>query len=92
MSEEGYIKFNLDWKESDPVIPVKEYITLSTWREVLYNLEMIGEDDQGYGFGNISVRKDRTRNFYITGSATGSIESLGEDKFIILQGACKSKL
>jgi L-ribulose-5-phosphate 4-epimerase len=86
MVKEGYIKFNLDWEESDPVIPVEEFISLGTWREVLYNLEMIGVNDQGIGFGNISVRKDRTRNFYITGSATGSIESLGEEHYSLVTG------
>lgn len=86
MPTEGYIKYNLDWTESDPVIPVEEFIALNTWREVLYNLQMIGVDDQGYGFGNISLRKDRTKNFYITGSATGSFETLGEEHYCLVTG------
>ncbi|MBL7114076.1 MAG: class II aldolase/adducin family protein [Bacteroidales bacterium] len=86
MNGEGYIKFNIDWKESAPVIPAEEFIALNTWREVLYKLEMIGADDQGIGFGNISVRKDRTRNFFITGSATGSATTLGEEHYSLVTG------
>jgi L-ribulose-5-phosphate 4-epimerase len=86
MKSEGYIKFNLDWKESGPVITAEEFIALNTWREVLYKLDMIGVNDEGFGFGNISVRKDRTRNFYITGSATGSIVSLGEEHYSLVTG------
>jgi L-ribulose-5-phosphate 4-epimerase len=86
MNPEGYIKFNLDWNETGPVIPAEEFVALSTWREVLYNLEMIGADDQGYGFGNISVRKDRTKNFYITGSATGPVKTLGEEHYSLVTG------
>ena len=81
---EGYIKYNIEWTESEPVVPMEEFIALNTWREVLYNLKMIGVDDKGFGFGNISVRKDRTRNFYITGTATGSIETLGEEHYCLV--------
>ncbi len=86
MIGEGYIKYNLDWQETEPLIPAEEFITLNTWREVLYKLEMIGINDQGLGFGNISVRKDRTRNFYITGSMTGSITTLGEEHYCLVTG------
>jgi len=86
MNQEESIKYNIDWNESESLIPAEEFIVMSTWREVLYNLEMIGVNDQGYGFGNISVRKDRTRNFYITGSATGSIVTLGEEHYSLVTG------
>jgi len=86
MNKESYIKFNLDWNETEPLIPAEEFNVMSTWREVLYNLEMIGADSQGIGFGNISVRKDRTRNFFITGSATGSITTLGEEHYSLVTG------
>jgi hypothetical protein len=86
MNPEGYIKYNIDWTETDPLIPAEEFIMLNTWREVLYNLQMIGVDDQGYGYGNISVRKDRTKNFYITGTATGSMEMLEEEHYCLVTG------
>jgi L-ribulose-5-phosphate 4-epimerase len=35
-----------------------------------------GVDSNGVGFGNLSVRDGATRNFYITGSATGGLPEL----------------
>ena len=86
MNEKGYIKYNLDWTESEPVIPAEEFVALNTWREVLYNLQMIGVNKQGFGYGNISIRKDRTKHFFITGSETGAIRSLGEEHYCLVTG------
>ena len=36
----------------------------------------MGVDSNGVGFGNLSVRDRATRNFYITGSATGGLSEL----------------
>jgi len=40
------------------------------------DLGLIGVDSNGIGFGNLSVRNGATRNFYITGSATGGLPKL----------------
>jgi L-ribulose-5-phosphate 4-epimerase len=37
---------------------------------------LIGVDSTGIGFGNLSVRDGVSRNFYITGSATGGVPEL----------------
>jgi len=37
---------------------------------------LIGVDSSGVGFGNLSVRDGATRNFFITGSATGGLSEL----------------
>lgn len=41
-------------------------------RQELFARRWIGADENGISFGNISVRDDGTRRFFITGSATGA--------------------
>jgi L-ribulose-5-phosphate 4-epimerase len=97
---EGYIKFVINWKKSGPVIPVEELKKLNTWREVLYNLGMVGADERGIGFGNLSIRKSGTEHFYITGSATGSLKNLQAHHYCLVTGynlnentlACKGSI
>ena len=69
--ENGYIKFNLSWVEQGPVIPAILLKSLNTWRDIMYGLEMVGANEEGIGFGNLSVRSGNTGKFYITGTATG---------------------
>ena len=49
---------------------------LNAYRRKLLDLRLIGVDPTGVGFGNLSVRDGATKNFYITGSATGDIPEL----------------
>jgi L-ribulose-5-phosphate 4-epimerase len=83
---EGYIKFQIKWDKTGPVIPDGELEKLNTWRDILFNLGMVGADDEGIGFGNLSIRKPDTDNFYITGSATGSLNKLGSDHYCLVTG------
>jgi hypothetical protein len=83
---EGYIKFVINWTKSGPVIPVEELKKLNSWREVLYNLGMVGADVKSIGFGNLSMRKSGSSHFYITGSATGSIKNLQEQHYCLVTG------
>lgn len=83
---EGYIKFVINWAKTGPVITAGELEKLNTWRGILYNLGMIGADKEDIGFGNISIRKEDSRHFYITGSATGLIKDLSEDHYCLVTG------
>jgi len=83
---EGYIKFIVDWSKTGPLIPSAELEKLNTWRDLLYNLDMIGADKEGIGFGNLSIRKQGTSHFYITGSATGSLKNLGPEHYCLVTG------
>ncbi len=40
---------------------------------------MLGVDESGIGFGNISVRDGQTRQFYISGSGSGALAELSLD-------------
>jgi len=49
---------------------------LNAYRQKLLDCHLVGVDPDGIGFGNLSVRDGATKNFYITGSATGGIHEL----------------
>lgn len=72
--ETGVVKFNCRWIQD---VPVENDVIqeLNEWREKLYQSKMIGEDEFGIGYGNISIRKPYNQ-FIISGSGTGKIENL----------------
>jgi len=76
MKETGSIKFNCNWKKTIP-LPYHVISELNHWRDQLYALGFLGENGEGIGYGNISMRyKENT--FFITGSATGKLKQLTE--------------
>lgn len=79
MTDEGYIKFICTWIEED--LPEEGIINeLSSWRQKLYNNQLIGAYPDGIGYGNISQRlADGT--FLITGTATGNLKHLTAKHF-----------
>ena len=84
--DEGYIKYQCNWIDT-PSVSAQEIIELNQWRERLYQLGLIGQYENGVGFGNISIRaplKDTKRdhpnrpNFIISGTQTGGMTHLTE--------------
>lgn len=73
---EGYIKFNCDWKQQEIQMNEAIFQELEKQRSRLYELGLIGINPDGIGFGNISVRVDNENKFIITGSSTGQFHSL----------------
>ena len=73
-SDEGYIKFQLDWQPADPV-SLAEISELNDIRQRLYRYGWIGFDEQlKVGFGNLS-RRDASHHgglFLISGTQTGA--------------------
>lgn len=49
---------------------------LNACRQELRRLGLIGVDESGVGFGNVSLREGATDAFYITGSGTGALSAL----------------
>lgn len=76
---DGAVKFNCHWNQSGPVISDEQYEIINYWREVLFNMDLIGAYENGVGFGNISMRAGPGNQFIITGSATGEIPELEPD-------------
>lgn len=79
---EGFVKFNCHWSQSGPVISDEQYEIINYWRDVLYNMDLIGAYENGVAFGNISIRTGNGNQFIITGSATGEIPELEPGHYV----------
>lgn len=80
--DDGYIKFNCNWIKDKAVSPYK-IAEINSWRNRLFKLGLIGVYENGIGFGNISIRYGEHK-FLITGSATGGIELLNENHYVVV--------
>lgn len=74
--DEGYIKFNLQWRESPALVnPLAE--DLCRARNILWNKGLIGfSEEHQVGFGNASVRLPGSSEFLISGTQTGHVKQL----------------
>ncbi len=79
---EGVIKYNGTWT---PSAPLNDEIIwhLSEWRDKLYHLQLIGENQEGIGYGNVSIRY-RENSFVISGSGTGGLPSLNAAHYTLV--------
>jgi len=82
--DEGYIKFNLEWKEQSFDFPVPLFHSIQTWRQKLFDLNLIGAYPNGIGFGNLSIRYHQNQ-FIITGSATGNFKQLTKRHYALVK-------
>ncbi|HEX2968011.1 MAG TPA: class II aldolase/adducin family protein [Bacteroidales bacterium] len=78
----GIVKFNCHWSQSGPVISDEKYEIINSWREILYNMDLIGAYENGVGFGNLSIRIGNSHQFIITGSSTGEIPDLEPGHYV----------
>jgi ribulose-5-phosphate 4-epimerase/fuculose-1-phosphate aldolase len=76
MSETGVVKFHSE-STGIELAPFAGFEELNAARQELRRLGLLGVDESGIGFGNVSVRDGVTDSFYITGSGTGGLSSLG---------------
>jgi hypothetical protein len=79
---QGVVKFNCHWNQSGPVISDEQYEIINYWREILFNMDLIGAYENGVGFGNISMRIQGGNQFVITGSSTGEIPELEPGHYV----------
>src|SRR5215510_14334194 len=70
-----YVRFTYQRARAD-IARFDALVELNACRRKLLELRLIGLDSNGIGFGNMSVRDRATKNFYITGSATGGLPEL----------------
>ena len=70
-----YVKFTYD-RVGAEIARFDQLAELNACRRKLLEQHLIGVDSKGIGFGDLSVRDGATRNFYITGSATGGLPEL----------------
>ena len=85
MKEEGVIKFHLHWQTSGAATP-GVVSDLEHWRLRLRAIGGIGADPHRYGgigFGNLSRRCPA--GFWITGTQTGELGSLGPERYSLVE-------
>lgn len=80
MIDEGYIKYQCHWTKQASVTPA-EIVSLNRWRDRLYRLGLIGQYENGIGFGNLSSRINQTHDFIISGTQTGGIPQLTDQHY-----------
>lgn len=84
MTDEGYIKFNCKWIKEE--LPERYKIDeLNSWRQKLYDQQLIGAYSDGIGYGNISCRLT-DNSFLITGTATGNLTQLTDEHYTRVSG------
>lgn len=78
--ETGTVKFHY---ESDGVElgPFAAFEELNAARQELARMGLLGVDENGIGFGNVSVRDGADDWFYVTGSGTGGLSDLGPEHY-----------
>jgi L-ribulose-5-phosphate 4-epimerase len=81
-NEEGVIKFNCQWRQSDPLDSTL-LRDINAWRAKLFATHLIGVTEDGIGYGNISIRHQQNE-FIISGSGTGKFEKLNEAHYALV--------
>lgn len=86
MQASGIIQYQMDFV---PALPVDDSIIagINSWRRILYQLKLVGQDDQlyqGLGFGNLSRRLSCGNQFVITASQTGHIAELETSHYTVV--------
>ena len=80
MIDEGYVKYNCTWIPDRPLAS-SEIAELNYWRNRLYRLGLIGQYDNGIGFGNVSKRGKIDKEIIISVPNTGGIPVLNESHY-----------
>ena len=101
MIDEGYIKYECHWQKL-PAIAESDIQELNPWRNRLYQLALIGEYDNGIGFGNLSLRIPNSHQLIISGTQTGGLSELTsqhytkvteydwQQNYVVCQGTIKA--
>ncbi|MCD4814451.1 class II aldolase/adducin family protein [bacterium] len=75
---EGVLKFNCHWTKTraDTAWPWK---AMDAIRSRLLAKGLVGVDSAGIGYGNVSLRIDKTDDFIVTGTQTGHLVSIASE-------------
>lgn len=77
--ETGVIKYTSTWIKAEP-LEINRIQELNEWRDKLYALNFIGENEDAIGYGNISIRSTKNE-FIVSGSGTGKLKKLGVEHY-----------
>lgn len=83
MTSEGYIKFKCILNKAKP-LSNKDIKDINEHRNMLYRMGLIGQYENGTGYGNISMKRDDGK-IIITGSRTGGKEILDAEDYVVVE-------
>ena len=78
--KEGVVKYSVKHETARISFP-PEMSDLMTWRRTLRGLNLIGEDAQGQGYGNLSIRLYGSPTFLITSSQSSGLAEVAQEHF-----------
>ena len=78
--KEGVVKYTVKHETARISFPAEMH-EFFTWRQRLRSLQLIGEDAQGLGYGNMSVRLYATPTFLITSSQSSGLLDVDQQHF-----------
>jgi hypothetical protein len=78
--QEGVVKYTVKHETAKLAFP-PEMPELMTWRRRMRELRLIGEDSQGLGYGNLSIRLYGTPTFLITSSQSSGLVDVDQQHF-----------
>lgn len=78
--KEGVIKYAFEHIRR-PLAPSLDLSELLEWRNRLFARRLLGADDEGFGYGNISMRLFSSPRFVISGSQTSTLEQVDRRHF-----------
>ena len=82
--DEGYIKYDSHWTRR-PAAHATAAAVLERWRKPLHQAGLIGiYNDVDIGFGNLSLRMPIARQFLISGTQTGHIETTTAEHYSLV--------
>lgn len=84
--KEGVIKFHIDWKKKPLPLNLKTG-ELVMFRNMLAVKGLIGADEEGIGYGNISILHKSAGKFIISGSGTGIVRFARKYHFTLVNNA-----
>jgi len=86
VTDEGYIKFAIDWIEAPP--PADELLVeLAAARQLMLRHGLIGHDpQQNVDYGNLSIRGPAPAQMIITGTQTGHLPRLSAEHYALVTG------
>lgn len=89
MVNDGIIKFQTTHKISQIDIDPAVFDVVSDLRTQLYDLALIGQHENGIGYGNLSIRfaKQHANDFFITGNGTGKHRDLSINGYAVVTNA-----
>ena len=80
LHDDGVIKYAAHWDEQ-PTDDRFDAGDLIHWRQAMFTHGLIGEYEDGVAYGNISQRITDSDQFYVSGSATGGLDSINNTHF-----------